>query len=144
MKTIGICSDHAGYELKKTLIPYLEGKGFEVQDYGTDSSDSCDYPDYAHPMAYAIDEGKIVRGISICGSGNGITMTVNKHPKVRAALSWAVELAVLGRQHNDANVCGIPARFVSQTEAIAIVDAFLDTPFDGGRHQARIEKIPLQ
>ena len=143
METIGICSDHAGYELKNFIKEYLAQRGFEVKDYGTDSSESCDYPDYAHPMANAIDKGEFVRGISICGSGNGITMTVNKHPRVRAALSWNTEIAILGRQHNDANVCGIPARYVSNEEAIAIVDAFLDTAFEGGRHQNRVDKIPL-
>ncbi len=140
---IGICSDHAGFELKGKVKSLLEKKGLVVTDFGTDSTDSCDYPDFAHPMGYAIDNGELLRGISICGSGNGISMTMNKHPKVRAALSWDVELAKLARQHNDANVCGIPARFVSEEKAFAIIDAFLNTSFDGGRHQKRIDKIPL-
>lgn len=144
MDTIGICSDHAGYELKTFISAYLIQKGFDVKDFGTDSSESCDYPDYAHLLGAAIDEGTLKRGISICGSGNGITMTMNKHAKVRAALSWSEEIATLARQHNDANVCGLPARYVDNEQAISIINAFLDTSFEGGRHQKRVDKIQLK
>ena len=143
MEKIGICSDHAGYELKEKLKVVLTGMGLEPVDFGTDSTASCDYPDYAHLLGYAIDNGTLVRGISICGSGNGISMTMNKHPKVRAALCWTSEIAVLARQHNDANVCSMPARFISEDLALEILNAFLDTPFEGGRHQARLDKMPL-
>lgn len=143
MEKIGICSDHAGFELKEKLKPELEARGFEVQDYGTYSLDSCDYADFAHQMGNAIDDGELKRGISICGSGNGITMTMNKHQKVRAALSWTREIAELARLHNDANVCSMPARFISFETALEILDVYLNTEFEGGRHQKRIEKIPL-
>lgn len=143
MEKFGICSDHAGFELKAFIKDYLVQKGFEVIDFGTDSSESCDYPDFAHQLGQAIDDGMLKRGISICGSGNGITMTMNKHPKVRAALSWTQEIAELARLHNDANVCGIPARYVDNDQALSIVNAFIDTSFEGGRHQARIDKIAI-
>ncbi len=143
MKKIGICSDHAGFELKENLKPYLENKGFEVIDFGTHSTESCDYPDYAHPLGYAIDKGELQRGISICGSGNGISMTLNKHQKVRAALCWQPEIAALATLHNDANVCSLPARFVSEDEAKAILEAYFEATFEGGRHQGRIDKMPL-
>lgn len=143
MKKIGICSDHAGYELKELLKPYLTERGFVVVDFGTDSSDSCDYPDFAHPLGYAIDKGELERGVSICGSGNGISMTLNKHQKVRAALCWLPEIAALAMQHNNANVCSLPARFVTEEEAKAILDAYLGATFEGGRHQGRIDKMLL-
>ena len=121
----------------------LIARGLQVEDYGCHSAERCDYPDYAHPMGRAIQEGMIARGISICGSGNGISMVLNKYPRVRAALCWSVELAKLAREHNDANVLSLPARFISREEAEAIVSAFLDTAFEGGRHAARVEKIPI-
>lgn len=140
---IGIASDHAGYELKELLVGYLDSQGYDVYDFGCESEQSCDYPDYAHPLGYAVDSGQITRGIAVCGSGNGINMTVNKHPKVRAALCWTEEIARLARAHNDANICSLPARFIENDQAVAIVEAFLETPFEGGRHQARIDKIPI-
>ena len=121
----------------------LIARGLQVEDYGCHSAERCDYPDHAHPMGRAIQEGMIERGISICGSGNGISMVLNKYPRVRAALCWNVELAKLAREHNDANVLSLPARFISREEAEAIVSAFLDTAFEGGRHAARVEKIPI-
>lgn len=115
----------------------------EYEDFGTDSAQSCDYPDYAHPCAAAIEAGRCYPGIAMCGSGNGIAMTLNKHQGIRAALCWTVELATLARQHNDANVLVLPARFIEPATALAIVDAFLTTPFEGGRHEARVAKIPV-
>lgn len=138
-----MCSDHAGFELKEKFKVVLADKGFEVVDFGTNSTESCDYPDFAHSLGNAIDSGELKRGISICGSGNGISMTMNKHPKVRAALCWTKQIAELARQHNDANVCSMPARFISYELALDILEAFLTVPFEGGRHQARIDKMPL-
>lgn len=143
-KKIGIASDHAGYELKEFLIGYLGAKGFDVHDFGTDSPESTDYPDYAHPLATAIEQGELPRGLAMCGSGNGINMTLNKHQGIRSALCWTPEIASLARAHNDANICTLPARYLSNDEAIQIVEEFLNTPFEGGRHQRRIEKIPVQ
>lgn len=133
--------DHAGYELKEVVKQKLIEKGFEVKDYGTYSSESVDYPDYAHPLGAAINRGEFARGIVICGSGNGVQMTVNKYPNVRCALCWTPEIASLGRQHNNCNVIALPARFISQETALEIVDVFLTTEFEGGRHQRRVEKI---
>lgn len=133
--------DHAGYELKEFVKQKLIEKGFEVKDYGTYSSESVDYPDYAHPLGAAINRGEFARGIVICGSGNGVQMTVNKYPNVRCALCWTPEIASLGRQHNNCNVIALPARFISQETALEIVDVFLTTEFEGGRHQRRVEKI---
>lgn len=144
MKTIGFCSDHAGYEMKTILEGYLDSMGREWKDFGTDSTDSCDYADFAHPCALAVEAGEVYPGIALCGSGNGIGMTLNKHQGIRAALCWNVELAELARRHNDANVLILPARFIDPVTAIAIMDKFLSTPFDGGRHQARIDKIPVK
>ena len=138
---IPIACDHAGYELKKQVVKHLLDKGFEVKDFGTDSSESVDYPDFAHQVGRAINNGEFKRGIVICGSGNGVQMTVNKYPNVRCALCWNAEIAHLGRQHNDCNVISLPARFISQELALQIVDEFLNTPFEGGRHQRRVEKI---
>ena len=143
MITIGLACDHAGYKTKEFLIGYLESNGFETKNFGTNSEDSCDYPDYAHPMAEAVENGSCQLGISICGSGNGINMTVNKHSGIRSALCWNTEIAALARQHNDANICALPARFVNIEEACSIVDAFLNSSFEGGRHQGRIDKIPM-
>ncbi len=141
---IAICSDHAGYELKSILEGYLEANNLEFEDFGTFSAESCDYPDFAHPCACAVEEGKCYPGIAMCGSGNGIAMTLNKHQGIRAALCWTPELAALARQHNDANVLVLPARFIAPEEAIKIVDTFLSTSFEGGRHQKRIDKIPVK
>ena len=141
--TIGICSDHAGFELKAIIEGYLESKGIGYVDFGTDSTESCDYPDYAHPCAVAVEEGRCYPGIAICGSGNGIGMTLNKHQGIRAALCWTAELAQLARAHNDANVLVLPARFIAPELALEIVEVFISTPFDGGRHQRRIDKIPV-
>lgn len=138
---IPMASDHAGYELKEVVKEYLSSKGFEVKDFGTHSTDSCDYPDYAHQVGAAINNGTYARGIVICGSGNGVQMTVNKYPNVRCALCWTPEIAHLGRQHNDCNILSLPARFIPQETALQIVDEYLNTPFEGGRHQRRVEKI---
>lgn len=138
---IPIACDHAGYELKQLVINYLKDDGFDVKDFGTFSSDSCDYPDFAHQLGSAVNRGEFSRGIVICGSGNGVQMTVNKYPNVRCALCWNLEIAHLARQHNDANVLSLPARFIPADLAIKIVDEFLNTPFEGGRHQRRVEKI---
>lgn len=142
-KKIALCSDHAGYELKSIIEGYLMSQDIPYEDFGTDSAQSCDYPDYAHPCAAAIEAGLCYPGIAMCGSGNGIAMTLNKHQGIRAALCWTVELASLARQHNDANVLVLPARFIEPAAALAIVDAFLNTPFEGGRHEARVAKIPV-
>ena len=143
-KPVGLCSDHAGYEMKCLLEGYLEANGITFIDFGTKSADSCDYPGFAHPCAEAVERGEVYPAIALCGSGNGIGMTLNKHQGVRAALCWDVELARLARAHNDANVLVLPARFISAELATKIVDTFLDTPFEGGRHQARIDKIPVK
>ena len=141
MKTIGIANDHAGYELKLKIAVYLRQKGYEVKDFGADSPDSADYPDYGHPLATAVEQGECELGISVCGSGNGINMTVNKHAGIRGALCWLPEISRLARAHNNANICSLPARFISEETAYCIVDEFLNTPFEGGRHQRRVEKI---
>jgi ribose 5-phosphate isomerase B len=141
---IAICSDHAGYELKSIIEGYLEANNLEFEDFGTFSEESCDYPDFAHPAAKAVEEGKCYPGIAMCGSGNGIAMTLNKHQGIRAALCWTTELASLARKHNDANVLVLPARFIDPVVALQIVDTFLHTDFEGGRHQRRIDKIPVK
>jgi ribose 5-phosphate isomerase B len=141
--TIGLCCDHAGYELKCRIIDHLKGLGIDFIDFGTNSTDSCDYPDYAHPCAAALEEGRVYPAIAICGTGNGIAMTLNKHQGVRAALCWQPELARLAREHNDANCLVMPGRFIAPELALECVDTFLNTPFEGGRHQKRIDKIPL-
>jgi len=138
---ISIGNDHAGPEYKIAIVHYLESKGHVVTNYGTDTSASVDYPDFAHPVANDVSEGNADFGIVICGSGNGIAMTVNKHPKVRAGLCWIKEIAYLTRLHNDANVLSIPARYTSIQQAIEIVETFLTTEFEGGRHQTRVNKI---
>lgn len=144
MKKIGLASDHAGYALKEHVKKYLSAHHIEFIDFGTHSEASCDYPDYGHALGQAIDNGDLSTGIAICGSGEGISMTLNKHQHVRAALCWQAEIAHLARQHNDANVLVMPGRFLSESEADAIMDEFLSTPFEGGRHIRRIEKIPCQ
>ncbi len=141
--SIGIASDHAGYELKEKVKAYLESQNVCVYDYGTQSTDSCDYPDYAHPLANAVEKGSCEFGIAICGSANGISMTVNKHQGCRAAICWLPELAALARQHNDANVLSLPARFITTEQALEIVKTFFENDFEGGRHQRRVEKIAL-
>jgi ribose 5-phosphate isomerase B len=142
MNVIGLCSDHAGFELKEYIKEIFDSKGVAYKDFGTFSSDSCDYPDYAHPLAEAVEAGEVYPGIAICGSGNGISMTLNKHQGIRAALCWEKEIASLARLHNDANVLVMPGRFVSHGEALSIMESFLNTAFEGGRHQKRIDKIP--
>lgn len=143
MELIGLASDHAGYYLKLFIKDYLLREGYNVKDFGCDSAESCDYPDYAHMIGYAIDNKQVNIGVVFCGSGNGINMTVNKHPGVRSALCWNEEIAVLARHHNNANVCSLPARFISKEMALKIVEIFLKENFDGGRHLVRTEKIPL-
>lgn len=137
-----LASDHAGYELKEFIKNYLEEKGFEIKDYGTYSEESCDYADFAHPAALAVENGLYPCGIGLCGSGNGMQMTLNKHQGIRAALCWLPELAALAKQHNDANFLVLPARFISFDGAKKIVDAYLTSNFEGGRHERRIRKIP--
>lgn len=139
---IAVCNDHAGYELKNSIVEYLKEKALILKDFGCYSTESCDYADFAHPMASAVESGEFDFGISICGSGNGISMTVNKHAGIRAALCWNNEISALARQHNNANVLSLPARYVTVAQAIEMVDTFFATDFEGGRHQARINKIP--
>ncbi|HRP51906.1 MAG TPA: ribose 5-phosphate isomerase B [Fluviicola sp.] len=139
---IPIGADHAGFSLKAALITYLQSKGYELKDYGCFSEDSIDYADFGHPVAEHVENNGGM-GIVICGSGNGINMTVNKHQGIRAALCWKNEIAQLAREHNDANILTLPARFISTEEAIEMVNTFLNTAFEGGRHQRRIEKIPM-
>ena len=141
---IGMASDHAGVELKQYLLDFLKENGCEVSDFGTNSTESCDYPDFAHPLAEAVEQNKCDYGIAICGSGNGISMTLNKHQQVRAALCWDTPLAELARQHNDANILSLPARFISTEKAVEMVLAFFSTDFEGGRHQARVDKIAVK
>ena len=139
---IGLCSDHAGYEMKQVILEHLKAKNpAELKDFGCYSPESCDYPDYAHPMATAIEKGEFDYGISICGTGNGISMVLNKHQGIRAALCWNEEIAILARRHNNANVISLPARFITEEQALAMIDAFFTTGFEGGRHQRRIDKI---
>lgn len=141
---IGLCSDHAGYELKGIVEGYLAAQGVNTHDFGCFSAESCDYADFAHPCAYAVEEDKVQMAVAICGSGNGIGMTLNKHQGIRAALCWDVELARLARAHNNANVLVLPARFIAPELALAIVDVFFATDFEGGRHERRIAKMPIK
>ena len=138
---IAIGNDHAGPDYKKAIVAMLQTKGYEVKNYGTDTFDSVDFPDFGHPVANDVSEGNVDFGIVICGSGNGIAITANKHQKVRAALCWTKEIATLARQHNDANVISIPARFTSIQQAVEMVETFLNTDFEGGRHAIRVDKI---
>jgi ribose 5-phosphate isomerase B len=140
-RVIAIGGDHAGFEYKKQLIDILVSQGYEVKDFGPGSDTSVDYPDHVHPLCDAIEGGEADQGIIICGSGNGVAITANKHQGIRAALCWNEELAALSRQHNNANVLAIPARFISFEVAEMMVEAFLETDFEGGRHQARVDKI---
>lgn len=141
---IAVASDHAGYTTKEDIKRYLEGLGHQVWDFGTHSEESVDYPDFVHPLAIAVERSEYVLGFLFCGSGNGVSITANKHQGIRSALCWNTEIASLARQHNDANVCAIPARFVSISEAKQITKAFLDAKFEGGRHQIRVDKIPAK
>lgn len=140
---VSIGADHAGFQLKEDLVAYLKSQGYEVKDYGTYSSDSVDYPDYAHPLASGIENKTEQMGVLICGSAIGVSITANRHPGVRAALVWRKEVAALSRQHNNANVICLPARFISNEEAHDFVKTFLTTEFEGGRHQKRVEKINI-
>ena len=141
---IGLASDHAGYELKQYVKQYLEEQGITYKDYGTYTAESCYYPDFAHALANGMKAGEVERGIAICGSGEGISMTLNKHQHIRAALVWVPEIAKMTRMHNDANVLVMPGRYISCDTAREIMNQFLNTPFEGGRHVRRIEKIPVQ
>ncbi len=138
---ISIGNDHAGTDYKNTIVDYLLSEGHQVENYGTNSHDSVDYPDFVHPVANDVASKKADFGIIICGSGNGANMTANKHQEVRSALCWTKEITALARQHNDANILSIPARFTSEPQALDMVKTFLSTPFEGGRHQKRVEKI---
>jgi ribose 5-phosphate isomerase B len=142
-KIIAIASDHAGFEYKSAIIQFLKDHGSEVKDFGTDGPASCDYPDYVHPLCDYIEKGEADYGILICGSANGVAITANKHQGIRAAICWREDITALARQHNDANVCCIPARFTTISEAYQIVEVFMTTRFEGGRHQARVDKIRL-
>lgn len=138
---IAIGNDHAGTDYKNTIVKHLEEQGHEITNFGTNTNDSVDYPDFVHPVAEAVSNNEVDYGILICGSGNGVSMTANKHQKVRAALCWTKEITELARQHNDANILSIPARFTSEPQAVAMVTTFLNTAFEGGRHQNRVNKI---
>ena len=141
---IALASDHAGYNLKQDVMAYLREKGAELKDFGCYSTESCDYPDFAHPLAEAVEKGEYEFGIVICSTGNGICMTANKHQGIRAALCWDTKLAELARAHNNANVLGLPANFISAVKALDIVRTFFQTDFEGERHERRINKIPCK
>jgi ribose 5-phosphate isomerase B len=143
-KIIAVASDHAGYDKKQVILKYLKEKGIAWKDFGSFTSESVDYPDYAHLIGEAIDKGEYEIGITFCGSGQGISIAANKHQNVRSAICWKPEIAALAKQHNDANICALPARFVTDDEAIAIVEAYLNAEFEGGRHARRIAKIPIK
>ncbi len=139
---IAIGADHAGFEAKNKVITFLKDNQISFKDFGTYSNDSVDYPDFAHPVANAVEKKEFDLGILICGSGQGVNMTANKHQGIRSALCWSKEIAILSRQHNDANILAIPGRFLNNEELLTIVEAFLNTPFEGGRHANRAQKIP--
>ena len=141
--TISIGNDHAGPDYKQAIIKHLKYKGISVINYGTDGFESVDYPDFVHPVAKDVNENKVDFGILICGSANGVAMTANKYPNVRAGICWMSEITVLTRQHNNANILCIPARYTAIPQAIKMVDTFLETKFEGGRHQNRVSKIPI-
>ncbi|MCH5332121.1 MAG: RpiB/LacA/LacB family sugar-phosphate isomerase [Alistipes sp.] len=143
-KTIGVASDHAGYEMKELLAGYLAASGYEIFDYGCSSPESCDYADYAHLLAKGIESGEIELGVGLCGSGEGMAMTLNKHQTIRAGLAWNTEIAELIKQHNNANVLVLPGRFITNDEALAILKAWLNAKFEGGRHERRIAKMTVQ
>lgn len=142
VKTVGLACDHAGFPLKRFVLDYLEKKGYLIKDFGTYSDESVDYPDFAHPLAKAIESGEVYPGIAICGSGEGMAITLNKHQGVRAGLAWSKDIAELIRQHNDANVLVLPGRFIDNKTAEAIMDEFFKASFEGGRHERRVKKIP--
>ena len=144
VKTVGLACDHAGYALKKFVIQYLEEHGYPYKDYGTYSDQSVDYPDFAHALAEGIESGEVYPGIAVCGSGEGMTMTLNKHQGLRAGLAWSIEIAHMIRQHNDANVLVMPGRFIDNNTASAIMNEFFKTTFEGGRHARRIENMPIR
>lgn len=144
IKTVGLACDHAGYEMKEFIKQYLEEKGIAYKDYGTNSTASCDYPDHAHALASGIERGDVYPGIGVCGSGEGMSMTLNKHQGIRAGLAWSPEIAHLTRLHNDANVLVLPGRFVDKETTRKILDEFFSTDFEGGRHARRIAKIRIQ
>ncbi len=141
--TISIGNDHAGPEYKSVIVEHLKSKGYTIINYGTDTSDSADYPDFVHPVASDVNDGKVDCGILICGTANGVGMTANKYQNVRAGVCWNSEITELSRKHNNANIICIPARFTSIPQAVKMVDVFLNTEFEGGRHKRRIDKIPL-
>ena len=143
-RTLAIASDHAGYQMKLSIIKYLEEKGYQLMDFGTDSTKAVNYPDFGHPLAEAVESQRFDMGFSLCGSGNGINMVTNKYQGIRGALCWNREISRMARSHNDANICSIPARYVDLETAKEIVDAFLETEYEGGRHDARISNIPLR
>ena len=141
VKTIAIGCDHAGFPYKDSIKKFLEKEGFEVLDFGTNSADSVDYPDFVHPVAESIEAKKAQLGVLLCGSGNGVAMTANKHQEIRAALCWQKDIAALARQHNNANIIALPVRFISEELALEMVDIFMNTAFEGGRHARRVGKI---
>ena len=142
-KKIGIACDHAGYEMKEFLVGYLSALGYEVLDFGCDSPESVDYPDFAHPLAEAVEKEEVPCGVAMCGSGEGMSMTLNKHQGIRAGLCWNPEIAALIRRHNNANIIVFPARFITNDEAIRMLDAYLAAEFEGGRHERRLAKMPV-
>ncbi|MBQ0077031.1 MAG: ribose 5-phosphate isomerase B [Bacteroidales bacterium] len=141
---LGICSDHAGFEHKSRLKEWLAAEGYEMVDFGTDSTESMDYPDVAHPLADAVESGRVDAGIALCGTGNGMAITLNHHKGIRAGLAWDEEIAALVKEHNNANVLVMPARFISYEKACSLVKTWLESEFEGGRHQRRIDKIPCR
>ena len=140
---IGICSDHAGFDYKERLIAYLKSKNVEVEDFGAHSTESIDYPDVAHPLAEAVENGSVDKGIAMCGTGNGMAITLNKHQGIRAGLAWNTDIAALVKKHNNANVLVMPARFATFDEIVKMTDTWLTTGYEGGRHQKRLDKIPV-
>lgn len=140
---ISIGNDHAGPDYKAAIVKHLEAKGFSITNHGTDTLDSVDYPDFVHPVAQDVNNNNVDFGILVCGSANGVAMTANKYPNVRAGICWMKEITELTRQHNNANICCIPARYTAIPQAIKIIDVFLETEFEGGRHQKRVDKIPI-
>lgn len=141
---IGVACDHAGYDMKELLVGYLDAKGFEVVDYGCHSQESIDYPDYGHALALGIESGEVKRGVGLCGSGEGMAITLNKHQAIRAGLVWCNDIARLIREHNNSNVIVLPARFIDNDQAVEFVNTWLTTPFEGGRHQTRVDKIAIK
>lgn len=141
--SIAVAADHAGFHMKELVLKFLSNEGYVVKDFGAHSADAVDYPDFAHLLAFAIENGEYDLGFVFCGSGNGINMTVNKHQNIRSGLCWTEEIAILTKAHNNANVCAIPSRFITANEALKIATAFVKTEFEGGRHERRVNKIPL-